>query len=68
MQINNFLEDAAWKFPDNKAVWYKGCWTSYGQIDVLANKLANYLKEIGISRVKPGRLMFPCMPRRRLAR
>ncbi|MHC4539673.1 MAG: class I adenylate-forming enzyme family protein [Planctomycetota bacterium] len=50
MQINNFLEDAAWKFPDNKAVWYKGCWTSYGQIDVLANKLANYLKEIGISR------------------
>lgn len=50
MQINNFLEDAAQKFPDNKAVWYKGHWTSYGQIDVLANKLANYLKEIGITR------------------
>jgi acyl-CoA synthetase (AMP-forming)/AMP-acid ligase II len=50
MQINNFLEASAQKFPDKGAVWYEGRWATYGQIDALANKLANYFKEVHISR------------------
>ena len=50
MQINNFLETSAQKFGDRKAVWYEGRWTTYGDIDALANKLANYFKEVHISR------------------
>ncbi len=50
MQINNFLENAAQRCPDKKAVWYKDQWMNYGQIDVLSNKLANYLKEVKIQR------------------
>ena len=50
MQINNFLEVAAQRFPDKEAVWYEGRWTTYGQIDILANKLANHFKEVHISR------------------
>jgi len=50
MQINNFLEASAQKFADRKAVWYEGRWTTYGQIDSLANKLANHFKEVHISR------------------
>ena len=50
MQINHFLESAAQKHPDKKAVSHKGQWMTYGEIDVLANKVANYLKEINICR------------------
>ena len=50
MQINNFLEAAAQRFPDKQALWHEGRWTTYGQIDALANKLANYLKEVHVSR------------------
>ena len=50
MQINNFLENAAQKYPDKKAVWYKDKWMTYSQIDVLSNKLANYLKEVKVQK------------------
>jgi len=50
MQINHFLEDAAEKYPDKKAVWYKNQWMTYAEIETLSNKLANYLKEVRISR------------------
>lgn len=50
MQINHILENAAQKYPDKNAVWYKDKWLTYGEIDVLSNKLANYLKEVNIQR------------------
>lgn len=50
MQVNQFLENSAAQFPHKQAVWYKDEWMSFASIDVLANKLANYLKETGIRR------------------
>ena len=50
MQINHFLENAAQKYPDKEALWYKEEWMTYGAIDRLSNKLGNYLKETGIRR------------------
>jgi acyl-CoA synthetase (AMP-forming)/AMP-acid ligase II len=50
MQINHFLENAAQKYPDKKAVWYKNRWMTYAEIDALSNKVANYLKERKIHR------------------
>jgi len=50
MQVNNFLEYAAEKFPAKEAVWYKDEWMTYAAIDELANKVANYLKSIQIKR------------------
>jgi acyl-CoA synthetase (AMP-forming)/AMP-acid ligase II len=50
MQINHFLENAAQRFPDKEAIWYKDEWMTYGAIDCLSNKLGNYLKETGVCR------------------
>lgn len=50
MQINNFLEQAAQRFPDKEAVWYKEKWKSFAEIDTLSNKMGHYLMEIGIER------------------
>lgn len=50
MQINHFLENAAKKYPDKKAIWYRDKWMTYGQINVLSNKLANYLKEVKVQK------------------
>ena len=50
MQINQFLENAAQKYPDKEAVWYKDNWITYAEIDILSNKLANYLKQSNIHR------------------
>lgn len=50
MQINNFLEDSARCFPEKQAVWFKGQWKTYAQIDAMANRLANYLISAGIER------------------
>ena len=50
MQINEFLENSAQNYPDTQAVWYKDRWMTYAEINTLANKMANYLKEVGISR------------------
>jgi len=50
MQVNNFLEYAAEKFPDKKAVWYKDEWISYARIENHANKVANFLKSAQIKR------------------
>ena len=50
MQINHFLENAAQTFPDKEAVWYKDRWMTYAEMDILSNKVANYLKERDIRR------------------
>ena len=50
MQVNQFLEHSAQKHPDKPAVWYQDQWMTYGEIDELANKVGNYLKERGIKR------------------
>ncbi|HPG41398.1 MAG TPA: class I adenylate-forming enzyme family protein [bacterium] len=50
MQVNQFLENSAAQFPNKEAVWYKDEWMSFITLETLANKLANYLKEIGIRR------------------
>lgn len=50
MQINHFLENAAQKYPDKKAIWYKDQWMTYAEIDTLSNKLANYLNQRSIRR------------------
>ncbi len=50
MQVNHFLTDSAQKFPDKQAVWYKDQWMNFSEIDLLSNKLANYLKDQGVIR------------------
>ena len=50
MLVSSFLENSAAKSPDRDAVWYKDVWMTYGEIDVRANRLGNYLKERGIHR------------------
>lgn len=50
MLINHFLENSAQQYPDKQAVWYKNKWMTYAEIDILSNKLANYLKETGVCR------------------
>jgi acyl-CoA synthetase (AMP-forming)/AMP-acid ligase II len=51
MLINHFLENSAQKYPDKLAVWFQNHWSTYAEIDSLANRLANYLIE---NNVKPG--------------
>jgi long-chain acyl-CoA synthetase len=50
MQVNQFLEISAQKYPDKKAIWYNNEWMTFSRIDILSNKLGNYLKENGIQR------------------
>jgi len=50
MQVNNFLENSAQKYPEKKAVWYQNEWKTYGEIESASNKVANYLRDIGIKR------------------
>jgi long-chain acyl-CoA synthetase len=50
MQIHHFLEDSAARFPDKEAVWFKGKWKTYSEIDSMANRLANYLVSVGVER------------------
>ncbi|MHC4625474.1 MAG: class I adenylate-forming enzyme family protein [Planctomycetota bacterium] len=50
MQINNFLEHAAQKCPNKAAVLWHDQEMTYGEIEVRANKTANYLKDVGIGR------------------
>lgn len=50
MQVNQFLEQSAQKYPDKKAVWYKNQWRTYREIDLLANKLGNHLKDCGVGK------------------
>ena len=50
MLVNNFLEIAAQTKPDKNAAWCKNEWMSYGQIDLFANKVANYLTHCGIKK------------------
>ena len=50
MQVYEFLEMSADKYPDKEAVWYKEKWMTYSEIETFSNKIANYLKDIGIKR------------------
>ncbi|MBN1763998.1 MAG: acyl--CoA ligase [Sedimentisphaerales bacterium] len=50
MLINHFLENSAQKYSDKQALWYKNNWMTYGEIDLRSNRLANYLKDVGIAR------------------
>ena len=50
MQVNQFIENSSRKYPDKNAVWFNNKWITYSEIDVLSNKIANYLKEKGIER------------------
>ena len=50
MQINQFLEQSAQKYPEKPAVWFKDEWLTYREIDKAANQLANYLVQIGMRR------------------
>jgi len=50
MQINEFLENAAQKYPDKVAVLHQDQEMTYAEIEVRSNKIANYLKEVNICR------------------
>ena len=50
MQVNEFLELSAQKYPERKAAWYKDKWKTFAELEVMANKVGNYLKEQGIRR------------------
>jgi len=50
MQVNEFLENSARRYPDKPAVWYKDAWMTYSEIEKRANQLGNYLVEKGVNR------------------
>ncbi len=50
MQVNRFLENAAEKYPDKKAIWYQDNWMTFLEIDQASNQLANYLRKSGVKR------------------
>jgi acyl-CoA synthetase (AMP-forming)/AMP-acid ligase II len=58
MQIHNFLQNSSQKSPDKRALWFQKEWMSYGQIEVMSNKIANYLIECGIKRGDRVALLF----------
>ena len=58
MQIHNFLENSTQKHPEKPAVWYKDEWMTYGEIEILSNKVAIYLAEIGLRRGDRVALLF----------
>jgi long-chain acyl-CoA synthetase len=58
MQVNQFLETAAQKFPDKQAVWYQNEWMTYGEIERLACRVANHLIDIGVERGDRVALLF----------
>ena len=50
MLVHQFLENSAQQYPDRNAAWYQDKWMTFSEIDTLANKIGNYLKENGIRR------------------
>ena len=50
MLVHQFLENSAQKYPDRNAAWYQDKWMTFSEIDKLANKVGNYLKDNGIRR------------------
>lgn len=50
MLINHFLTETAQRFPEKNAVWHNNSWMTYGEIDLLSNKLALFLKDHGLKR------------------
>ena len=58
MKINHFLELSAQRYPNKNAVYYKNQWLSFAEIDILANKVGNYLKKNGIQRGDRVALLF----------
>jgi acyl-CoA synthetase (AMP-forming)/AMP-acid ligase II len=50
MLIQNFLEEAARRFPGQDAVGQKQAWRTYGQLEAKANGLAHALRARGVAR------------------
>lgn len=50
MLVHHLLEASAGRTPERPAVWYQDRWTTYAEVDGRSNKLANSLKDNGISR------------------
>ena len=50
MLVHTFLEESAQRYTHRKAAWYKDRWMTYGEIELLSNKIGNYLKSIGVQR------------------
>lgn len=48
MLVHRFLEDSAQRTPDKEAVWFNNHWVTYSEIEIKANKIANFLNERGI--------------------
>ena len=51
MLISEILERTARDSPQKPAVWFKGSWKTYAEINQAANNIANFLIKIG---VRPG--------------
>lgn len=50
MLLSHFLEYSAEKFPHKEAVWFQNNWITYQQIEMSANRVANFLLAEGITR------------------
>ena len=50
MLVHHFLETSAQKTPKGKAVWELNQWKTYGQIEAMANRTANFLIEQGFQK------------------
>ncbi len=50
MLISNFLEISSELYPEKKAAFYNNEWKSFSELEILANRIGNYLHSIGVQR------------------
>ncbi len=50
MQVHDFLLNASKNNPEGKAVWDKGEWLTYREIDKSSNSVASFIQNCGINR------------------
>src|SRR5512137_911477 len=50
MQVHEFLELSAQRYPGRKAAWFKDEWRTFAELDAMANQVGNCLKEHGVRR------------------
>jgi len=62
MLLSNLLEQVAKRHPDAPALYFEGKTISYHQVEIMANRVANGLKSLGIGKGDKVAIMLPNIP------
>jgi long-chain acyl-CoA synthetase len=62
MLLSNLLEQVSKKHPDAPALYFEGKTISYQQVEIMANRVANGLKSLGIGKGDKVAIMLPNIP------